>query len=237
MTFEFAASTTGPDRRRFDFWVPTRAYSPIAALNRMGLATGGGRNASAGANADFNGHRIEVVWNDYKSQYVAGYTWAGFHRIDRGSFEDCLRAARRFHARGQLGSSIVVRLRDGDADALEVCLAAPELEPWSSDAVDAHESTWPWQCKARRSRSGSRIAVACEPIRLEKLQGVPTSLFIDAPDEESWRAAVEAWKLARREQAADAAALHHGSALLNPGHILLPMPGGEVVKLQLGRES
>jgi len=65
-----------------------------------------------------------LTWNSYRRYYVAEYTWAGRVVIARGSFADCLAAARREHDKGNVGSSIVVQLRDGDTDAAAACAAS-----------------------------------------------------------------------------------------------------------------
>lgn len=79
------------------YWLPTKPYTLIDAINRMALATGSTRSAMLGKDANYNGHRVSVSFNDYRRYWVAEYFWAGRCVIARGSFEDVLRAAVSFH--------------------------------------------------------------------------------------------------------------------------------------------
>lgn len=197
--YDFAAALPygAPGARLWDFWVPTRSCDAIQALNRLAIATGSPERAKSAIGADYNGHQLEVTWNSYKGHYVAGYTWGGFNRLASGSFDVCLAAALRSHDRGQLGSSIVVKLRMGDFDALAMCRAADRLEPWSEEAVDKHKATWPWQTHAPRI-GHTRIAYTAKALRLERQEGVPTSLFLRAESPEAWDDAVQAWRTEHR---------------------------------------
>ena len=87
-----------------EFHVPERPYTPIDALNRRAAAVGSPRYAALTSHADYNGHQVTVAFNDYRQYYTAEYFWAGRQVLARGSFEACLQAALREHARGALGS-------------------------------------------------------------------------------------------------------------------------------------
>lgn len=122
------------------FWIPTRPYNLIAAINRAALATGSARSAMISQGADYNGHQVNFVEpNQFKPYWTCYYTWAGICTIGRGTLEDCLRAARREFDRGALGASAFVTVEtEEDAAA---CLAAG-FEPWSKEIEDAHNATW-----------------------------------------------------------------------------------------------
>jgi hypothetical protein len=94
------------------YWLPTKPYTLIDAINRSALATGSVRFAELGANADYNGHRVEVSFNDYRRYWVAEYFWAGRCVISRGSFADVVRAAAAFHATQGRGGDVIVTTRD-----------------------------------------------------------------------------------------------------------------------------
>lgn len=111
------------------FHVPTRPYTPIDSLNRMAAALGSPRYGQAAAHANYNGHHVNVWWNDYRSYYIAEYTWAGRVVIARGTFASCLAAALREHANGALGASTHVEPRPDDAEAIALCEQTPELLP------------------------------------------------------------------------------------------------------------
>lgn len=58
------------------YWLPTRPYNVIAAINRMAAATGSPRYAMAAHGADYNGHSVGVYWNHYRGYWLAEYTWS-----------------------------------------------------------------------------------------------------------------------------------------------------------------
>lgn len=135
------------------FWLPTRPYTLIDAINRVALATGSALYAQRGERADYNGH---AVFADYRrhavggARWVAEYTWAGRHVISRGAGRDgfvaCVQAGKREHARGALGSSFRVRLEDGLegftlAEQAAICVAEGLL-PWSEEIQRAHDATY-----------------------------------------------------------------------------------------------
>lgn len=127
------------------FHIPTRPYSPIDAHNRRAAAVGSPRYAAAASNANYNGHRVSVTWNDYRGYYIAEYYWAGRVVLARGSFEQCLRAAVEEHNRGALGSSVVVYPREGDAETIALCERTPELVP---GVIERISEWWTWRHEA-----------------------------------------------------------------------------------------
>jgi|WetSurMetagenome_2_1015567.scaffolds.fasta_scaffold42577_4 hypothetical protein len=56
------------------FYMPTKPYTLIDAVNRRAAATGGSvRYAQASAGADYNGNDLSLTWNDYRGYYVVQY--------------------------------------------------------------------------------------------------------------------------------------------------------------------
>jgi hypothetical protein len=94
------------------FVLPTKPLSIVDAINRMCLATGSWRNAQCGSDADYNGHNVEVRFNDHRGYWVASYTWSGPHVIARGDLEHCLNEAASFYAGQGRGASVRVLARD-----------------------------------------------------------------------------------------------------------------------------
>ena len=111
------------------YHAPVVPYGIIDAVNRRAAAVGSPRYAALAGDADYNGHSVSLAWNEYRGYYVAEFWWAGRHVLARGSFERCLEAALAEYRRGALGSSLHVRLREGDGAAATLCEATPELQP------------------------------------------------------------------------------------------------------------
>lgn len=173
--------TETTDSKHVTFYVPTRPYSPIDALNRRAAAVGSPGYAEKAANADYNGHRITVGWNEYRGYYIAQYWWAGRHVLRRGKFQDCLDAALREHNRGALGSSIIVCPRPDDAEAIAICethealLAKEPPQDWL---------TWRHKCAAESVRDSANPGM----MRLH----FDWPLMQEAASEEEYRAALTA---------------------------------------------
>lgn len=87
------------------YWLPTRPYDVIAAVNRMTAATGSTTYALQATGADYNGHSVQIALTD-RGYWTATYMWARIVTIGRGSVEDCLRAGAREHRLGRLGSEV-----------------------------------------------------------------------------------------------------------------------------------
>lgn len=84
-----------------------RPYGVVDAVNRVAAATGSVRYALAASDADYNGHRVSVTFNDYRGYWIAQYTWAGRVVLARGALAECLRAAKAEYDRGALGAEVV----------------------------------------------------------------------------------------------------------------------------------
>ncbi len=133
------------------FWLPTRPYNVIAAINRMAAATGSMRYASQAAHADYNGHHVTVNFNEYRGYWIAEYFWAGRVVLARGSLREVLRAAKAEHDRGALGSAATASYPKrlgafGDHKPTEtaedfIALCA-EFGFVSEDAQKTHRDSW-----------------------------------------------------------------------------------------------
>jgi hypothetical protein len=122
------------------FWLPTRPYTLIDAVNRMALATGSTRSATAGSVAGYNGHSIQFVKpNKLKPYWTCYYTWDGIRTIGRGSLESCLQAAKAEYDKGARGANAYVTVTT-EEDAAK-CLAAG-FQPWSKEIEAAHHATF-----------------------------------------------------------------------------------------------
>lgn len=168
------------------YWLPTRAYSIIDAINRMAAATGSPRYAGASENADYNGHSVRVYFNDYRKYWLAEYTWAGRQVLARGSFEDCLRAAQREYDRGAKGASVVVET----PTEAECAIAAGEgFAPYSKEIEEEHLATW----------KDARYAEVNEAFRYQRYFGVPAVGFLaNSATVEEYKAKVDAALAERR---------------------------------------
>ena len=89
------------------FWLPTRPYSLVDAINRAAAATGSMRYAALAADASYNGHYVTVAYNSYRDYWVCEHFWAGRVVHARGSVESALRAGRYEYDRGTRGTSVI----------------------------------------------------------------------------------------------------------------------------------
>lgn len=171
------------------FWLPTRPFNLIAAINRRAAATGSCRYAQASEAADYNGHRVDFVEpNQFKRYWTCYYTWAGIHTIGRGSLADCLRAAKAEYDRGALGASS--RLEVKTEEDAQACLDAG-FQPWSEDIEAAHRASW-W------TPLHDLISEAFQDEKLGFLPGA-VGILANSKDVEEYRAWVAAsLKLRRR---------------------------------------
>jgi hypothetical protein len=135
------------------FWLPTRPYNVIAAINRMAAATGSCQYAMSTANADYNGHSVSIDWNHYRGYWIARYTWAGTIVIARGRLVDCLRTGKAEYDRGALGAEVMVRYPKpsnvpGDHEPSETVEEFAKLcaeEGYTNEnelSPEAHDATW-----------------------------------------------------------------------------------------------
>ena len=124
-----------------EFFIPTKPYSIIDAVNRMALATGSVQGAISGQSADFNGHRLRLEWNNYRSYYVGEYTWNGRNVFHRGTdFEAALCVSLNEFDRGGRGTSLYVSPH-GDEDMVRAA-NCPKLMAWSEEIEKAEDAKW-----------------------------------------------------------------------------------------------
>lgn len=121
------------------YWLPTIPYSLIDAINRMAAATGSVSYAQKATYADYNGHSVTIAFNTYRKYWTCEYYWGERVVLQRGSFEDCVRAGVEEYKRGAKGAQVLVTIAD-DSQAEQ--LTALGFVPWSKDIADAHYASF-----------------------------------------------------------------------------------------------
>jgi len=131
------------------YHLPQLPLSPADVHNRRAAAVGSVATAMAAESGDFNGHRVVVDYRPHAISgpvWIAAYRWSGQQTLGRGSFEDCLRAAVAYMARGARGSSVLVNVARADFTPDMAFLLgqlgfqqgeAPERPDWWTDEHDA----------------------------------------------------------------------------------------------------
>ena len=128
-----AVATAGP------YWLPTRPYTLVDAVNRAAAATGSVRYAMLAADAIYNGHHVTVTYNDYRDYCICENYWGGRVVHARGSMESALRAGRYEYDLGHRGTSVATC--DLTPDEAKVALALGYI-PWSKEAEKAWDALW-----------------------------------------------------------------------------------------------
>ncbi len=91
------------------FFLPTKPYDIIAAINRAAAATGSVEFASRAAHASYNGHYVTLAWNDYRQYWVGGFTWSGWQVIVRSAdLAEAVRGCKEFYDKDGLGAKLAV---------------------------------------------------------------------------------------------------------------------------------
>ena len=122
------------------YWLPTRPYTLVDAVNRMASATGSVRYAQLSANADYNGHNVTVYYNDYKGYFLCEH-YFGERVVHARSYDvaDALRAGRREYDMGHRGTSVTTcDLTPAEA---EVALSLGYI-PHSKEGEEAWNALW-----------------------------------------------------------------------------------------------
>jgi hypothetical protein len=128
-----AAATAGR------YWLPTRPYTLVDAVNRCAAAMGSVRYAVQAANAGYNGHSVTVTYNDYRDWCICEHYWGGRVVHVRGSMETTLRAGRSEYDLGHRGTRVITGdLTPGEA---QVALALGYI-PWSAEGEEAWNAQW-----------------------------------------------------------------------------------------------
>jgi len=121
------------------YWLPTRPYSLVDAVNRVAAATGSVRYARLSADASYNGHSVTVTYNDYRDYCICEHFWGGRVVHCRGSMDAALRAGRREYDLDHRG--MCVTTCDLTVDEAKVAIALGYI-PWSQDAEEAWMALW-----------------------------------------------------------------------------------------------
>jgi hypothetical protein len=128
-----AAATAGR------YWLPTRPYTLVDAVNRCAAATSSVRYARQVADAGYNGHSVTVNYNDYRDYCLCEHYWGERVVHARGSMEAALRAGRVEYDLGHRGTRVATcDLTPGEA---QVALALGYI-PWSMEAEEAWNALW-----------------------------------------------------------------------------------------------
>lgn len=121
------------------YWLPTRPYSLVDAVNRAAAVTGSVRYARLSADASYNGHSVTVTYNDYRDYCLCEHYWGERVVHARGSMDAALRAGRREYDLGHRGTSVTTC--ELTPDEAHVALSLGYI-PWSQAAEDAWEASW-----------------------------------------------------------------------------------------------
>ena len=121
------------------YWLPTRPYALVDAINRAAAATGSVRYAMLSADASYNGHSVTVTYNDYKDYCICEHYWGGRVVHCRGTMAAALRAGRYEYDLGHRGTSVATC--DLTPDEATIALSLGYI-PWSSEAEEAWMALW-----------------------------------------------------------------------------------------------
>lgn len=187
-------------KARRSFWIPTRPYGLIDAINRMGAATGSCRTAMLTSHANYNGHRVILDYRPHAlggARWITEHFWAGrvvhARGFGRSGFESCLRAGIEEHKRGALGATFVVYLEEGIADfsveeQAAICEAAG-LAPHSREIEEEHDRTF----------RDARFEEINSAMRYESQLGAPAVGFLaNSATVEEYRAKLDAFFAERK---------------------------------------
>ena len=142
------------------FHAPTKPYSIIDAHNRRACATGSPAYARAASSADYNGHRGDLSWNDYRGYYIGSYRWAGLNYIVRTrDLTHAIGAVLEWYTRQGRGASLAIAARECDAHLVAPFVEAGDLIESTPDALigDMAWHTWRHVVAARSADQRSRI--------------------------------------------------------------------------------
>ena len=121
------------------YWLPTRPYTLVDAINRSAAAIGSVRYAKLSADASYNGHSVTVTYNDYRDYCLCEHFWGGRVVHGRGSMDAALRAGRYEYDLGHRGTCVATC--DLTPDEAKVALSLGYL-PWSKEAEGAWNALW-----------------------------------------------------------------------------------------------
>lgn len=121
------------------YWLPTRPYTLVDAVNRCAASTGSVRYAMQSADANYNGHSVTVAYNDYRDYCVCEHYWGERVVHARGSMETALRAGRSEYDLGHRGARVTTC--DLTPEESQVALSLGYI-PWSVEAEEAWNALW-----------------------------------------------------------------------------------------------
>lgn len=122
------------------FWLPTRPYSLIDAINRYAAATGSPRYAAAASGANYNGHMVSVYFNDYRKYWLCEHYWGERVVHSRGGCQQALLAGKREYDMGHLGTCVItVDLTNPEDVAYAESLG---YQLYTEEIAKAHTTTW-----------------------------------------------------------------------------------------------
>jgi len=147
ISIDMQQSTDTPNRRQNRvaaatagrYWLPTRPYTLVDAVNRAAAATGSVRYAMLAADASYNGHSVTVTYNDYRDYCICEHYWGGRVVHSRGTMAEALRAGRREYDLGHRGARVVTC--DLRPDEAESALSFGYI-PWSPEAEETWDALW-----------------------------------------------------------------------------------------------
>lgn len=128
-----AAATAGR------YWLPTRPYTLVDAVNRAAAATASVRYAQRAADAGYNGHSVTVTYNDYRDYCLCEHYWGERVVHARGSMETALRAGRYEYDLGNRGTRVATC--DLTPEEARVALSLGYI-PWSEEAEETWNALW-----------------------------------------------------------------------------------------------
>lgn len=129
------------------YWIPTRPYTLVDAVNRGAAATGNLRHAMLAADALYNGHAVTVMYNEYHDYCICEHFdysrcerfWGDRVVHCRGSMESALRAGRHEYDLGHRGTSVrTCNLTPEEADVAQ----ALGYVPWSEEIEKSWSAAW-----------------------------------------------------------------------------------------------
>lgn len=126
------------------FWIPTKPYTVIDAINRCAAATGSPRYAQAADGASYNGHSASGSWNSFRGYYLWMYTWGEMVRFGRTpDMAEFIKYGKEWLATQGRGGSLVLHPRADDEKGIALLEADPDFKPWSPDIEQQHFESWP----------------------------------------------------------------------------------------------
>jgi hypothetical protein len=165
-----------------EFYVPTKPYGVIDAINRQAAATGSWNFAVSSSSADYNGHHISVTWNSYRGYYIAEYYWGQRNVLCRGTAAECVSAAINEWRHQGKGAKVSMTIKVEDADTIKAVLASFTASPTLAEVKEGREQ-WPpawWSWKH---------AEVPNALNFERQLGCPyTSFLLKAETPEEYKA-------------------------------------------------